>query len=138
MTKGCFKKRVVTALTAPAIWRGCMNQKLEAIRNTTDYQGQRRRRVEKLAQRVSAGKGSMMMTSAGGAAQACPAARRASNLCRPSGAGNRVAVYPGLTPWANFLARLRRWVILFHSDMDRPILPRGVSGVGMTLPCRKG
>src|SRR5258708_23210627 len=30
-------------------------------------------------------------------------------MCRPCGAGEHNAAYPGLTPWATFLTRLRRW-----------------------------
>ncbi len=36
-----------------------MNQKLQAIQDAADYREQRQRRVKKVAQRVSAGKGSM-------------------------------------------------------------------------------
>src|SRR5260370_26999067 len=102
--------------------------------DTRDHQEQRRRRVKKVAQRVSAGKGSIMMTSAGGAAQACRAVQRPSNLCRPSGAGTVFCALPRAyaLPGSPTRAVFARWGGLgylleappalryfAHGDMDR-------------------
>ncbi len=93
---------------------GCVNQKLWAIHDTTDHQEQRRRRGKKVAQRVSAGKGSTMMTSAGGAAQGRLPSRGGHRICiAPPGLEILFAAYPGLTPWATFLTRLRRCATWF-------------------------
>ncbi len=37
--------------------------------------------------------------------------REAIESCRPHGARHVFGLYPGLTPWATFSSRLRRWVI---------------------------
>src|SRR5215472_4898127 len=68
------------------------------------YVKQRRRRVEKVAQRVSAGKVRQMMTSAAGAAPACPA--KQSNRVAPPGARPFLIAYPPLARWANLWSRL--------------------------------
>jgi len=81
-----------------------MNRKLQAIQDAADHLEQRRRRVKKVALRVSAGKGWIKMTSAGGAAQdVCGAA---TELCRPSSTPareNRACRGPRLRGWKPFL-----------------------------------
>src|SRR5260370_22261503 len=89
---------------------------------------------QEVAQRVSAGKGSIMMTSAGGAAQACRAVQRASNLCRRCGAGGVFCALPRAyaRPGSPTRAVFARWGGLgylleappalryfAHGDMDR-------------------
>ncbi len=57
-----------------------------------------------------------MITSAGGAAQAC--ALGPSNCVAPPGLDIFFAVYPGLTPWATFLTRLTALANSGPGDMD--------------------
>ncbi len=84
----------------------------------TDYQEQRRRRVKKVAQRVSAGKSCMKkMTSAGGAAQCMSS--EATELCRPSGAGDRFCRLPRAYALGYLLDAPPALGYLVYGDVDR-------------------
>ncbi len=83
----------------------------------TDYQEQRRRRVKKVAQRVRAGKSCVKMTSAGGAAQCMSS--EATELCRPSGAGDRFCRLPRAYALGYLLDAPPALGYLVYGDMDR-------------------
>src|SRR5215469_14832289 len=85
----------------------------------TDNFEQRRRHGRKVAQRVSAGKGSTNDDERRRRGTK-PFAEHVE-LCRPSGAQHVFSVYPGLTPWATFLTRLTALWLLAQSDLDRQL-----------------
>jgi hypothetical protein len=95
----------------------------------TDNFEQRRRRGKKVAQRVSAGKGSINDDER---------QRRGTKpfgeyveLCRPYRAQHVFSVYPGLTPWATFLDAPSGAGIISPKRCKSPTKP-GVSREGRT------